>query len=223
MLTSAGFGHADIPTRLGDSFRYVISLEQTDKFKYMDALRRTRLTIIPESNIKGRGLAPVGERVLEFQTALAIPADSDFERSQLIEKMCLAMKEEWKGKCADAIPEIPVNPTYTLLSQDPRYAAQIADTRWLPYGYKMQDASIFGIDLSRNFSFIIAGKARAGKTNVLKLMIHAAAAKKASICIIGKGDGARPELDKLSEQYGTSYVTDSVELYQYLVTSNLNS
>ena len=217
VLSSAGFGHADIPTRLGDSFRYVISLEQTDKFKYMDALRRTRLTIIPESNIKGRGLAPVGERVLEFQTALALPAHSDFERSQLIEKMCLSMKEEWTGRCADAIPEIPANPTYTLISQDPRYQTQIADTRWLPYGYRMQDASILGLDLSRNFSFIIAGKARTGKTNVLKLMIHAAAAKKASICIIEKGGGARLELDKLSAQYGADYVTDSSELYRYLV------
>ena len=51
----------------------------------------------------------------------------------------------------------------------------------------------------------------------MKKRSSAAAAKKASICIIEKGGGARLELDKLSAQYGADYVTDSSELYRYLV------
>ena len=54
ILTSQGFGLNEIPMRLGDQIRTVFALEQQDKFKYMDVLRRSRIELLPEEGIKGR-------------------------------------------------------------------------------------------------------------------------------------------------------------------------
>ena len=67
-LSSAGFGMAEIQNRIGDNIRTVVSLEMGDKFKYMDVMRATHIDVIPESGIKGRGIAFVEGRLLEFQT-----------------------------------------------------------------------------------------------------------------------------------------------------------
>ena len=57
--------------KVADSIKTVISLQMNDKFQYADVMRLPRVDILPEANIHGRGLAKVGERILEFQTALA--------------------------------------------------------------------------------------------------------------------------------------------------------
>ena len=53
VVSAAGFGINDIPSRIGDNLRTIVSLEQPDKFKYMEIIRRTHLQIIPETNVKG--------------------------------------------------------------------------------------------------------------------------------------------------------------------------
>ncbi|MDO4617665.1 MAG: type VII secretion protein EssC [Lachnospiraceae bacterium] len=213
VCTAAGFGMNEIPTRIADNIKTVLSLEQADKYKYMEILRTTHLSVVPESNIKGRGLADVDGRILEFQTALSVDAEEDFSRGQTIEAVCRLMKESWTGACAPAIPEIPEHPTLQLLSEDARYQAAIRDPALLPAGYYMQDAEIYSMDLSQSYCFFISGRSRSGKTNALKMFLHGAIAKKAQVCVVEKDTG---ELSRLCESAEGTYVTDSKGLFRYL-------
>ena len=70
VVTAGGFGALEIPGRIGDNLRTVVCLEMSDKFQYADALRTMHIDTLPEVNIKGRGLAKVGEQLLEFQTGI---------------------------------------------------------------------------------------------------------------------------------------------------------
>lgn len=213
IVTSAGFGMSEIPSRIGDNIRTVISLEQADKFKYMEILRVTHLGILPETDVRGRGLANVEGRILEFQTALSIPSEDDFERCQKIERICMGMKENWHGAVAVPIPEIPEKPTLKVLCEDERYRKSIETRELLPAGYYMKDAEIYSMNLLHTYCYFISGKSRTGKTNMLKILMHAAWLKKGRLCVIERGTS---ELSKLSGEYGAEYVNNSAELFKYL-------
>jgi len=212
IVSAAGFGMSEIPSRIGDNIRTVFSLEQADKFKYMEVLRVTHLGILPETDVRGRGLANVDGRILEFQTALSLPADDDFKRGQKIEAVCRQMKEVWTGAKAAPIPEIPEKPTLKIISEDERYKRSIETKRFLPVGYYMKDAEIYNINLMQAYCYVISGKGRTGKTNMLKMLLHGAWLLKGSLCVV---EHSTSELPKLAEEYGASYVKDSKALFQY--------
>ncbi len=213
IVSAAGFGMSEIPSRIGDNIRTVLSLEQADKFKYMEVLRMTHLGILPETDIRGRGLANVDGRILEFQTALSIQAEDDFERGQRIERVCAQMRDEWKGAVAAPIPEIPEKPTLAILCEDERYRQLAKSREFLPAGYYRKDAEIYCVNLARTYCYCITGKSRTGKTNMLKMLMYAAWAKQGDICVVESGTS---ELSRLSEEYQAEYVKDSGELFRYL-------
>ena len=215
VVSAAGFGINDIPSRIGDNLRTTISLEQADRYKYMDIIRTTHLQIIPETNVKGRGLALVDNRPLEFQTALCMEAEDDFSRSQKIAAECLLMRDAWKGEPARRIPGIPENPTLGILEMDYRYQHALEERTLLPFGYNAQDASIASVDLLRTYCFLITGRAGSGKTNLLHLLLHAAAKKKADCVIIEKKTSQFTHFEKTAAVYDARYVSDGKEMYTY--------
>ena len=204
-LSSAGFGMAEIPNRIGDNLRTVVSLEMSDKFKYMDVLRTTHIDVTPEAGIKGRGVGYVEGRILEFQTALAAVADDDYKRNAAIEETGRRMSEVYSGKRARLIPHIPENPQYSDLSSLDEYAEAIADNASLPYAFRFEDASVYSINLAATYCYLISGKKRTGKTNALRLIMAAAAAKHFRGIVIEK---AANELKSIAEQGGFEYVSD---------------
>lgn len=212
VITAAGFGMAEIPSRIGDNIRTVLSLEQADKFKYMEVLRMTRLHILPETDVRGRGLAVVDGRVLEFQTALSLPAEDDFERVQALEAYCREMDSHWEGRGAALIPEIPKTPTLGMLAEQDSYGQAAADHSLLPFGYRMEDASVYSMDLMRSYCYIISGKSRTGKTNTLKVMLYGAFKKNGKLCVVENGTS---ELKKPAQEYGAEYITESSQLFAY--------
>jgi len=215
VVSASGFGISSIPTRIGDNIKTTISLEQQDKFKYMDALHITHLDLLPESNIRGRGLASVNDRVLEFQTALPVEAPDDFNRGEKLKEIAEKMASVWHGAKARKIPEIPEEPTLELIEQDDRYMDKIADRNMLPFAYIREDASICSFDLRHNYCSVILGRKRTGKTNVLKLLIHAAMLKKGEIIVVEKPEGYG-ELKAICDEAGGRYVDSTKALYQYL-------
>ncbi|MBR2729513.1 MAG: type VII secretion protein EssC, partial [Lachnospiraceae bacterium] len=215
VVSAAGFGINDIPSRIGDNLRTIVSLEQPDKFKYMEIIRRTHLQIIPETNVKGRGLALVDDRPLEFQTALCMEAEDDFSRGQKIAAECAQMREAWKGEPARRIPEIPENPTLGILETDYRYRHALEERTLLPFGYFAQDASIASVDLLHNYCFMITGRARSGKTNLLRLLLHASAKRDADRVIIEKKTSEFTDFEKQASVYDARYVSDGKEMYKY--------
>lgn len=212
-IAATGFGTSEIPARIGDNIRTVISLEQADKFKYMEVMRQTRLNILPETDVRGRGLALVNGRILEFQTARCLKAEDDFERGKQIETECIQMQKKWKGEYAKRIPQIPEKPVFAQFADTEEYR-QAADTaRFLPLGYRMEDASVYSVDLANIYCYAVTGRGRTGKTNILKILIHAAAAKQGKLCIVERGT---EELRKYAQRYQAEHISDCAGLFTYL-------
>ena len=186
-MTAGGFGSTEIQTKLGDNIKTVISLQMNDKFQYADVMRLPRVDILPEANIKGRGLAKVGERILEFQTALAVEAEDDYQRMEKISQECLKMREAWHGKRARQIPVIPEKPVWSEFEASDDVAAMYEDDRHLPIGYDMDSAAVYGIDLSKIYCYTISGRKRTGKTNTMKGLIRSAARKGGKVVVIEYG------------------------------------
>lgn len=212
VVSAAGFGMSEIPSRIGDNIRSVFSLAQADKFKYMEVLRTPHLEILPETDVRGRGLVQINGGVMEFQTALSMPAQDDFERGQKIEAVCARMKNEWRGQTAAPVPEIPDKPTLKILCEDERYRRLTESKTLLPAGYYMKDAEIYSIDLMNTYCYFISGRNRTGKTNMLKILLHSAWLKGGELCIVERNS---QELQSEAEEYDAEYINDSAGLFRY--------
>lgn len=210
-ISAAGFGMNEIQNRIGDNIRTVVSLEMSDKFKYMDVLRSTHIDIIPESGIKGRGIGYVEGRLLEFQTAVAVDADDDYKRNSRIEEICCKMRGSCNSKFARQIPFIPENPTYEDLSGIDEYKDVIEKQWLLPVGYNFEDASVYSIDLMKTYCYSITGKGRTGKTNLLRLIMLAALKKNGKYAVIEK---SRNELCGFKAE-NISYLQTDAEILEY--------
>ena len=212
VLTAAGFGALEIPGRIGDNFRSVVSLEMGDKFQYMDVMRTMHMEVFPEENVKGRGLIRAGESILEFQTALALRAENDFKRSEAISRLAEDMNASWTGQRAKRIPEIPKNFVWTEFAQTKEVRKMLQNDTYLPIGYDAQSVKVYGVDLSRTYCYLIGGKARTGKTNMLKVLIRSVALKGGRIVVIDFGR----ELTLPGDGLNATYLADDEALYLYL-------
>lgn len=213
VATAAGFGASEIPTKVGDNIRTVISLEMGDKFKYAEILHTTRVEILPEADVKGRGLAYVQGTILEFQTALAMQAADAYEMSETIEQECLEMSELWEGTRARKIPVIPEKPVFSEFIKNDEYMSAIEEKRYLPLGYLAQDASIYSVDLWNTYSYIIQGKGRSGKKNVLKMLMYAASQKADAEVYLFETKGT--ELQSTAKQLHIHYLSDEMSIYEF--------
>lgn len=211
IISGGGFSAAEIPARLGENLRTVLCLEMNDKFQYADAMHTMHIDTLPEVNIKGRGLAKVGDEILEFQAALAFEAADDFKRLEMIEQLGQKMQNIWTGKCAKPIPEIPEKPVWQEFAQLEDVAKLAGDDRHMPIGYNFTNAAVYGIDLSRTYCYLITGKARSGKTNLLKAIINSAFLKGGEIVLFDFNG----ELSYLSEKEGITYITNKQQLFLF--------
>ncbi len=211
-ITAGGFGSTEIQTKIGDNIKTVVCLQMNDKFQYADAMRVTRIELMPEANIKGRGLAKTGDRILEFQTALALAAEDDYQRMEQIELTCQTMRAGWQGKTARQIPVIPEKPVWSEFENLQETTELFEDDRHLPVGYDMESASAYGIDLSRIYCYLISGRARTGKTNMLKVLIRSAQRKGGKLCVIEHGSD---ELQVTANAVGATYITSQKDQGEY--------
>ncbi len=81
------------------------------------------------------------------------------------------------GRHARPVPQIPEKPELSqfMALEDVENASK--DPAQLPLGYNEANAEVYSVDLSRTFCYIISGKSRSGKTNVLKVLACTAALK----------------------------------------------
>ena len=212
MMSTTGFSMSGISTRVSDNIKSVICMEMGERYKYADVLRTMSIPVLPEQGVKGRGLASVGGDILEFQTALALEAEDGYARSSAIEQRCKQYREVWKGAVAAPIPEIPDEPQWSDLTAVPSYQTCIEDDRSLPFAYKEDDASVYSVDLSQTYCYLMTGKAKTGKTNALKAFINAAHDKNAEIYII---DTDTNELQSLANSIGAEYYASATEIFNF--------
>lgn len=211
VLSAGGFGVAEIQNRIGENIKTVFSLQMGDRLKYGDTLR-TRVEVMPEPDIVGRGLAMVQGTPLEFQTALALPAEDDYQRAEQMAALFEEMNAAYAGKPARPIPEIPEKPTWALLRENEDYAALLETADRLPLGYVAADADICSIDLTHCFTYLVAGQAHTGKSNTLRCLMQAAHDRKGRIAVIDSGKG---DLGAMAGELGAQYAQTEEELVQF--------
>lgn len=212
VLTAAGLGTLELPSRIGDNFRTIVSLEMGDKYQYADVMRTIHIDVFPEKDVKGRGLVRVGDSILEFQTALAFRAEDDFKRSEAIEKLAENMKNIWNGKAARRIPEIPGNFIWSEFVSADQVQNLCKSNGYLPVGYDAESVEVYGINLSKTYCYLLGGRARTGKTNMLKVMMCSAACKGARIAVVD----FEGELTPLCDRRDVTHIADDETLYGYL-------
>jgi S-DNA-T family DNA segregation ATPase FtsK/SpoIIIE len=211
LLSAGGFGMNEIPGRIAENLKTVLCLELPDKFSYGDVLHTTQIQVMPEAGVKGRGLAIFNSRILEYQTALALEADDDYQRMEKISDVCAELNRAWKGRRAQAIPEIPAKPTWEIFAELEEVQKAAATDNLLPVGYDSSNAEVYSIDLSRIYCYLIAGAARTGRKNFMKIMLESACLKKAQVCLID-GTGL---MTQYSGEEDISYIADDEALFAY--------
>lgn len=214
IVSGGGYSAAEITSRVGENMSTVLTLALKDKFEYGDLLHTMQINVLPEAGVKGRGLASYGKRILEYQTALAVTADNDYERMEKIKAVCDSMAESWTGRLAKPVPEIPEKPVYEEFSRLDEYNDMIASPEYLPIGYDGANASVYGVPLRNVFCYGIYGAKQTGKTNLLKMCVLGAMKKHAEICIV---DSAESDLGMFSNIQGVTYVQTEKELEHYLL------
>ncbi len=207
-VTAGGFGTTEIQTKIGDNIKTVITLQMNDKFQYADVMRVARVDVLPENNVKGRGLAQVGGRILEFQTALSMEAEDDYQRIERIGEECRRMQSAWTGRRARQIPVIPEKPVWNEYENLPDVEAMFEDDRHLPVGYDMESAAVYGIDLSKIYCYMLSGRLRTGKTNAMKALIYSARRKGGRIAVIEYG---AEELQAAAIRTEAEYITTQTQ------------
>lgn len=213
VASAAGFGISEIPTRMADNFRSVICLEMNDKFAYSDALRIMHLDVLPEENVKGRGLAKIGDSVLEFQTALCLEADDDFVRGELIKEQAHQINVAWKGKRARQIPEIPENPVWSEYCQLEDVKNMAQEGIRLPAGYDKKTAAVYGINLMHTYCYLISGKVRTGKTSTLRMLMMSAGLLGGELTVIDFAGDLKAAADKVN----ATYINRAQDLFDFFL------
>ena len=212
LLSANGFGGADIPNRVAENIKTVITTEMADKFAYSDVIHSVAVDVLPESGIKGRGLALYGKRLLEYQTALAFETPDDYSRLDRISTMCEEMAGAWTGRKARRIPEIPEKAVWSEFCMLEEFETKVQNRSMLPVGYDAQNASVYCVDLSQTYCYLVSGFARSGKKNFLRVLIQSACYKDADICII---DSSLGQMQVYKDEEKIKYVNDEEGIFQY--------
>ncbi len=212
LVAAGGFGTSEIPLRLADSFRTTICLEMSDIYQYSDVMRVVKAPIYPEPNIKGRGLVHYGDKIIEFQTALACEGDSAFDRNDAIRERILKINRIDTGKPAKRIPVIPDKPIWDDYIKQEDYINIIKDNRFLPNGYNSETAAYSAIDLTSMLTYAISGTKKSGKSTYMKTLILSCIDKDSEVCIIEIGSS---EFAQIASNTGCRYITDGQGIYDY--------
>ena len=212
VVSGAAFGMNDITQRVGENIGKVLCLNLPDKFAYGDMLHNTQFAVMPESGVKGRGLADVDGRVLEYQTALAVEADNDYDRMEVIKQQCEEMKSSWNGKCARRIPEIPEKPVWSEFSQLDDFTECVGNRELLPVGYDAANASVYSIPLRNTYCYLAWGTQRSGKSNFLRVCLQSALYKTANIVVF---DGPGQTFKAYKDDAGIRYITTEDEAFEF--------
>lgn len=211
IITAAGTGNGELANSMFGNFRTVITLEMNNQYDYGTYMRASHLHLHPEVGIKGRGLAMVGDRVLEYQTALPFDAENDAAIGDRIRNEAMAMSEAWHKDRAEAIPSIPEKPVWQQLAALTGSKEMFLDGNYLPIGYDARTAMPYGINLAEVYSYIISGARKKGKTNLLRVMMLSAAQLGGQIVVVDY----KKELENFCSEHHFRRIGTEMEMYLF--------
>ena len=214
LVTAAGRGTAQLPRNIANFFRTAICMEMSNPADYADIFNVTRIAILPEKGIPGHGLVRIDDAILEYQAAICIDADKEYDiRLKDIADVCTRMDRSWNGRKARMIPSIPDNPDWETFLQSEEVLGLLHDPRRLPLAYDQRTAGIYTVDLTRTFSFVVSGFQRSGKTNVMRLILRLGRQRDANISILDAGSGV---LKALAKECGVTQYTGVQEIGSFV-------
>lgn len=211
VLSGGSIGMNDVTSRVCENITTAYCLQLQEKYEYTDILHTNQIDVLPESGVKGRGMTDYEGRILEFQAALALRAENDYERMELIRARCGEMKQAWTDSPARPVPEIPKKPVWSAFHLLEDYKKRLAQKSLLPVGYDMANAQVYGIPLRRTYCYLAYGTGHSGKTNFLKVCLQAAMEKQGKLCVI---DNEAHDFQSYAA-LGIHYVEDDKGLYEF--------
>ena len=206
LVSAGGIGMQELPSRLAETFRTGVALEMSDAFAYADVLRVVRPPVLPESKVKGRGLLYYGERILEFQTALAAHAETGPERTDLLKGAVSSMNAAYAGPRARAVPRIPENPVREDFTSLPEYAEALDKPEIMPVGYDFEYADIYSLNLVENYVLLVTGAKKSGKSVFMENLMLTAADRGDEVVILELSDDT---FARVAEERGLARFTDA--------------
>ena len=215
VVSAMGTGNGEIPNSIAQNFRTPVCLELNNSYDYGNYMRASRVRICPEAGVKGRGVGRVGERILEFQTALLLKGENENEMNKEAAAISDKMRDSWLRSGKDAarvIPEIPAEPVWTEFKKLPATINLVDSDRYLPVGYEARFAESYGIDLSQMYVYLLTGGKKKGKTNALKIIAASATEKKADVVIVD----FEKHLGGFAEEIGAKCIQSEAEWGKYL-------
>lgn len=213
LVSAGGIGIQELPSRLAENFRTGLALEMPDVFAYSDVLHVVKPPVLPESKVKGRGLMYYGERILEFQTALAARAEDGPSRNDLLKACVEQMNKAYEGARARAIPCIPAKPKREDFTALPEYAQAIARTDRMPVGYDSEYADVYSFDLTKHFAYLVTGTKQSGKSVLMENLMLNGLDRGDEVVILELGDN---RFARMAQENGLLRCTDGQSLYDFL-------
>ena len=185
MLTASGIG-GQLEGRLFESCKTGICLSMSDKYRYCEVLRTVRLPLELPENSRGRGIAWIEGEPLEFQCALCLKSQNDYERMEKLRLRIQRKNEAYPHLQARRIPRIPKRPVleefFSTLDEAgwrPALATDFGGEALLvgcdlPVGYEEQSGKVYSIPFGEIRHVFITGKRKTGKRNCLEVIKRAA-------------------------------------------------
>ena len=160
-------GGTEVPLKLRDCFRGV-ALQMRERGDYSDTVGKRVPREMPDiAPFPGRGIFVVDEQPYEIQCALPANAPTDVERAQALTALGQEMAAAWKGEKAPGTPRIPAKPSFADFAAAPGYQEALSGPLTLPLAYDLDSGLPLSMDLQKNYSFLVLGGRKSGKTNAL--------------------------------------------------------
>ncbi len=155
----------EVPGRSQPSF-HAMALELKDRSDYGEALGRR---VPPEMGeilrVKGRGIARLGDELMEMQVALYGESERDAQRAAEIGRLAGEMAAAWRGKRPAPIPRIPPNVVWADLLAA---TEGVQGAYRLPLGYLALEGTPYVADVFRDHAWLFTGPRQSGKTGALR-------------------------------------------------------
>lgn len=181
-------GGNEVPMKLRDCFSG-IALQLRERGDYSDALGvRVPAEMAAVAPITGRGMAVVNELPYEIQAGLPAEADTDVERAQMLTTLGKEMRAAWNGNTARRIARIPEKPSFEDFSSVPEFRDMLSRPLEFPLAYDLDSGLPMGIDLQNDFSYMIIGGRKSGKTNALMHIALGFKARGADVFVLGEDE-----------------------------------
>ena len=178
-------GGNEVPMKIRDCFQG-IALQPRDRGECSDIIgTKVPIDMAPVAPVTGRGMFIVEGAPYEIQVALPADGPSDVERAQALTQMGEEMRASWQGNTAPGIARIPEKPTFDHFAATPRYQSIQENALRFPLAYDLDSGLPMEIDLQNEYSSLIIGGKKSGKTNALMHIARCFAERGAAVYVLG--------------------------------------